>query len=102
MRVSAALGLGLLMVSRVPYRHAVSLVLRRRPFGHVIPFLLIFPLVLLYTKQVLTVAAWAFVLSGLVKWLWHRLTSGRQDSAEPAEHHAENEPSMDSLHRKSS
>lgn len=98
----AALGLGLLMVSRVPYRHAVSLVLRRRPFGHVIPFLLIFPLVLLYTKQVLAATAWVFVLSGVVKWLWHRLTSGRQESAEPVEHHAEIEASVDSLHRKSS
>lgn len=66
------LGLGLLMVSRVPYRHAVSVLLRRRPFEHVVAVLLIVPLLLLYTKQVLMVAAWAFVFSGIIRWMWSR------------------------------
>lgn len=66
----ATLGLGLLMVSRIPYRHAVSVLLRRRPFEHLIAVLLLVPLLLLYTKQVLTFAAWAFVFSGLVRVVW--------------------------------
>jgi CDP-diacylglycerol---serine O-phosphatidyltransferase len=82
----ATLALGLLMVSRVPYRHAVSVLLRRRPFEHLIAVLLLVPLLLLYTKQVLMVAAWSFVLSGIIRMVWAKL-SGQQPqiSAEPAD-----------------
>ncbi len=65
--------IALLMVSRVPYTHAVSLFLRRRPFGHVIPVLLLVPLLLRYTEQVLAIAAWSFVASGFVGFAWRRM-----------------------------
>jgi CDP-diacylglycerol--serine O-phosphatidyltransferase len=83
-----ALGVALLMVSQVPYRHAASILLKRRPFSHVIPFLLVLPLLLLYTKQTLTVVAWIFVLSGLARWAWDKYKGDEhpEASTEPAEH----------------
>lgn len=66
------LGVALLMVSRVKYSHAFNLLLRRRPFAHIIPVLLLVPLSLLYPKQVLTIAAWLFILAGAVKHLYRR------------------------------
>jgi CDP-diacylglycerol---serine O-phosphatidyltransferase len=71
------LGLGLLMVSNVPYRHMGSILLRRRKFSHFIVFLLLIPPSLLYVKEALTAFAWLFVISGLVTWAHAKLT-GRQ------------------------
>ncbi|MHC4479217.1 MAG: CDP-alcohol phosphatidyltransferase family protein [Planctomycetota bacterium] len=67
--------IGLLMVSRVRYVHAVSAFLRRRPFGHVVPILLAFALLLLYPAQVAVVLAWGFVVSGLVRTIVVRVTA---------------------------
>ena len=69
----AALGLALLMVSRLSYRHAVSAVLRRRPFWHVVPFLFAVAAMLLYTEWVCLIASWSFVASGAVRWAWRRV-----------------------------
>ena len=68
------LGVALLMISRVKYTHAFNLLMRRRPFGHIIPVLLIVPLFLLYPKQVLTFAAWAFILVGATRHLYRRVS----------------------------
>jgi CDP-diacylglycerol--serine O-phosphatidyltransferase len=86
-----ALGVALLMVSQVPYRHAASVLLKRRPFSHVVPFLLVFPLLLLYTKQTLTAAAWRFVLSGVIRWVWLKFKGepATQPSTEPAQEQAD-------------
>jgi CDP-diacylglycerol---serine O-phosphatidyltransferase len=62
--------LALLMVSRVPYVHFISSVLRRRPFGHVVIALVIILLVVKYTELAFTLGAWAFVLSGPIRLLW--------------------------------
>ncbi|GMV95784.1 MAG: CDP-alcohol phosphatidyltransferase family protein [Phycisphaerae bacterium] len=67
-----ALILALLMVSRVPYGHAVSSFLRRRPLGHVVVALLVLPLLWIWSPQTLCLAAWMFVLSGPLKWLYRR------------------------------
>lgn len=66
----------LLMVSRVPYTHLVSTLLSRRPFGQLPLMLLGVLLLLLYTQQVLVILAWAFVLSGPVRYAF-RLIAGR-------------------------
>jgi CDP-diacylglycerol--serine O-phosphatidyltransferase len=68
--------LALLMVSRVPYRHAVSAFLRRRPFSHVILVILVIPFVLLYPAPMLALVAWFFVISGPIRYLWQALTGG--------------------------
>ena len=77
----ATLVLALLMVSRVPYRHAVSSLLRQRPFGHVIAILLVLPLVFMFTEFVAFVAAWTFVLSGPIRYAFSK-PSPAEDSAE--------------------
>lgn len=94
-----ALGVALLMVSQVPYRHAASWLLKRRPFSHVIPFLLVLPLVLLYTKQTLTVVAWIFVLSGLYRWAALKLHGEDQPPAamDSPEQHTESSPAKKTL-----
>ncbi|HQE26961.1 MAG TPA: phosphatidylcholine/phosphatidylserine synthase [Phycisphaerae bacterium] len=89
-----ALGVALLMVSQVPYRHAASWLFKRRPFSHIIPMLLVLPLIVLYTKQTLTVVAWIFVLSGLVRWgiqKWRDHQRGGQDAG-GSDRHTESPP----------
>ena len=70
---ACTLMIALLMVSSIPYAHAVSSFLRRRPFGHVVPVLLVIPLLLRYTEQVLAIAAWSFIASGLVRFAWRKI-----------------------------
>ncbi|UCD29064.1 MAG: CDP-diacylglycerol--serine O-phosphatidyltransferase [Planctomycetota bacterium] len=67
------LTIGLLMVSRVPYVHAVSAFLRRRPFGHMVPVLLAFAMLLLYPEHLIVVAAWAFVASGPLRMILDKI-----------------------------
>ncbi|NLX13518.1 MAG: CDP-diacylglycerol--serine O-phosphatidyltransferase [Phycisphaerales bacterium] len=82
------LGLGLLMVSRVRYIHAAHLLLRRRPFWHVVAILLSFVLLLMFTEQVTFVIAWTFVLSGPVAFVLRKTkeppeeTEGRETPSE--------------------
>lgn len=67
---AATLALALLMVSRVRYVHFLSSFLRRRPFSHLIPTLLVVPLVFRYTELTLTAGAWIFILSGPIRRIW--------------------------------
>jgi CDP-diacylglycerol--serine O-phosphatidyltransferase len=78
------LAFALLMVSRVQYTHAVSWLLRRRPFEHVILVLLALPLIWIYTAQSMAVAAWFFALSGPARYVFSRVT-GRPTLTEPGE-----------------
>ena len=78
------LALALLMVSRVPYTHAASSFLRRRPFGHVVIVLLLLPLLWIWTEQTLFLVAWAFVLSGPVQWLLRPGRKGMSGDMPPA------------------
>lgn len=64
--------IALLMVSRVPYTHAVSLFFRRRPMEHVVGILLLLPFLIIYSEITLFLMAWAFVLSGPIRMLLHR------------------------------
>ncbi|NLE58798.1 MAG: phosphatidylcholine/phosphatidylserine synthase [Planctomycetes bacterium] len=77
------LAAALLMVSRLPYTHAVSWLLRRRPLEHVILVLLALPLIWIYTELSLLVIAWTFALSGPARYVVSRLTGGAARS-EPA------------------
>jgi len=78
------LAFALLMVSRVRYTHAVSWLLRRRPFEHVILVLLALPLIWIYTAQTMAVAAWFFALGGPARYVFYRLT-GRPALTEPGD-----------------
>ncbi len=79
------LGVALLMVSNVPYRHMGSVLLKRRPFSHVILFLLALPLVVMYVKQVAALFAIGFVLSGLVAWVRDAITGKSRGEQQPPE-----------------
>jgi len=72
--------IALLMVSRVPYTHAVSSLFRRRPLGHVVIILLILPFLIIYSELTLFLMAWAFILSGPIRLLLRR----NQPQAVPA------------------
>ncbi len=89
----AGLALALLMVSRLPYRHFVSTLLKRRPLEHVVVMVLAIPLVWIFTEIVAVAVAWTFVLSGPVSYvrLWRRgelpadEDTGDTQAHEPAE-----------------
>lgn len=85
------LALGLLMVSRIRYVHAAHLLLRRRPFWHVVAILLVFVLLLMYTEQVTFVVAWSFVFSGPVGYLVEKIKAPPAE-VEDRESHPEQTP----------
>ena len=72
--------IGLLMVSRIPYRPLISKLLRQRPFQHVIPLMLAIPCIYLFTEEVAVIFAWSFVLSGLVRFIIAKLSGTYTDS----------------------
>lgn len=85
--------IALLMVSRLPYRHAVSSFLSRRPFGHISLVLFGLPLFFLYTEQFCFLLAWSFVASGVIRYIY-RLATGTPDAtAATADDPIPNEPS---------
>jgi CDP-diacylglycerol--serine O-phosphatidyltransferase len=68
-----ALGLAILMVSRIPYPHVLNLYLRgRRPFSYLMRVLLFLGLVLWSMQTALVVIFGVFAGSGLVRWLYAR------------------------------
>lgn len=77
------LAIALLMVSRIPYMHALNALLRRRPFGHVVLVLMMLLLFLLHPSQMGVILAWAFVISGPAFKVW-RLIVGRPAEVAPA------------------
>jgi len=96
-----ALTVALLMVSRIPYIHALSILLRRRPFGHIILVLIVLVLVLLYPSQMGVVLAWTFALSGPALKLWRRFTGRPAVAGIPAQAPpASEEPRAQSTERK--
>ena len=74
-----AMGLGLLMVSRIPYLHMVNMVLRgRRSFTQVVAIVILFLVGLIVQFQLtIAVAAAAYALSGPAGWIKHRLQGSR-------------------------
>jgi len=77
-----AVGVALLMVSRVPYPHVVNQVFRgRRSFGHVVMIVFSFLLVMTMWGYALPVVWTAFVLSGPLRLAWRKLPSRRRHPA---------------------
>ena len=62
----------------------MSVLLRRRPFGHIVLVVLVVLLLLLYPAQMTVVLAWAFALSGPGLKL-HRMITGRPFHVGPAD-----------------
>lgn len=69
-----AFGVGILMVSRIPYPHVVNYYLRgKKPFGHLIKVLLFFGVVSWSAQTALLLIFLSFAASGVVKALHQRL-----------------------------
>jgi CDP-diacylglycerol--serine O-phosphatidyltransferase len=75
----------LLMVSRIPYTHALSVLLRRRPFGHVVLVVLALVLFLLHPQQMGVILAWTFVVTGPVMRFWRRMVIRPVEAASAAQ-----------------
>lgn len=70
----AAIGLAVLMVSRLRYVHFVNMYLRgRRPISHLVTILLVLAIAWIYPQLVLALLVWGYALSGPAARLWPRL-----------------------------
>jgi CDP-diacylglycerol--serine O-phosphatidyltransferase len=80
-----ALGLAVLMVSRIRYAHVINQYIRgRKPFAHLIRALLFFGLVI-WSRQVAFVLIFCgFAVSGFLKWLYYRVIRRGQPAADEA------------------
>ncbi len=73
-----ALGVAVLMVSRVRYPHVPNLYLKgRKPFGHFIRVLLMLAFLACYTEIALVLIFCGFAAGSLVKWLYFRVPVSR-------------------------
>ncbi|HUU83034.1 MAG TPA: CDP-alcohol phosphatidyltransferase family protein [Phycisphaerae bacterium] len=92
-----ALGLGLLMVSRIPYIHLANAYLRgRRPFGQVVGLMVLLAIFWWYKELTVAVVVGAYAASGPIAALLRRVRPGyftplAQSSPSPA-HTAETPP----------
>ena len=69
-----ALGVAVLMVSRIRYPHVPNLYLKgRKPFGHFIRVLLMLAFLACYTEMALVLIFCGFAASSFVKWLYSRV-----------------------------
>ncbi|OHB80141.1 MAG: hypothetical protein A2Z25_07055 [Planctomycetes bacterium RBG_16_55_9] len=69
-----ALGLSILMVSRIRYPHVLNQYLRgKKPFGHLIRGLLLLVFLFWYLQAALVLIFCGFAMSSLVKWLYFRV-----------------------------
>jgi CDP-diacylglycerol--serine O-phosphatidyltransferase len=68
-----ALGVALLMVSRVPYVHVANRMLhRRRNFNRVVQLVLAAAAIMIFREVALVIIFWGYVLTGLARLLWTR------------------------------
>ena len=69
-----ALGISILMVSRVRYPHVLNQYLRgKKPFGHLIRALLLLVFLYCYLQVALVVIFCGFAASSFVKWLYYKV-----------------------------
>lgn len=69
-----ALGVALLMVSRVPYPHLVNQLFRgRRSFNHIVSVVFALVAVMVIRSYSVPILCAAFVLSGPARYVWHDL-----------------------------
>ena len=80
-----ALGLAVLMVSRIRYAHVINQYIRgKKPFAHLIRALLFFGLVIWSRQVAFVVIFCGFAASGFLKWLYYRVIRRGQPAADEA------------------
>jgi CDP-diacylglycerol--serine O-phosphatidyltransferase len=79
-----AIGLAVLMVSRIRYSHVINQYIRgKKPFAHLIRALLFFGLVIWSRQVALVVIFCGFAASGFLRWFYYRIIRrGRQVTEE--------------------
>jgi len=77
-----ALGVGILMVSRIRYPHIVNQYIKgKKPFAHLIRILLFLAVVIWSRQAALVVIFCGFAASGFVRWAYHKIL--RKNTLEP-------------------
>jgi CDP-diacylglycerol--serine O-phosphatidyltransferase len=84
-----ALGVAILMVSRLRYPHILNQYLRgKKPFAHLIRVLLLFAFVIWSIQAALVLIFCAFAASSFVKWLYYKVIRNKGDLISAAQHPA--------------
>lgn len=69
-----AIGLAVLMVSRIRYSHVINQYIRgKKPFAHLIRALLFFGLVIWSRQVAFVIIFCGFAASGFLKWFYYRV-----------------------------
>jgi phosphatidylserine synthase len=80
-----ALGLAVLMVSRIRYAHVINQYIRgKKPFAHLIRALLFFGLVIWSRQVAFVVIFCGFAASGFLKWFYYKVIRRGQPAADEA------------------
>ena len=83
-----ALGVSVLMVSRIQYPHVLNQYIKgKKPFAHLIRALLFLGLIIWSRQVALVLIFCGFAASGFLKWLYYKVIHKRSDfalSAEPS------------------
>ncbi|MGA2171626.1 MAG: phosphatidylcholine/phosphatidylserine synthase [Sedimentisphaerales bacterium] len=80
-----ALGLAVLMVSRIRYSHVINQYIRgKKPFAHLIRTLLFFGLIIWSRQVAFVVIFCGFAASGFLKWFYYRVVRRDQPAADEA------------------
>ena len=84
-----ALGVAILMVSRLRYPHILNQYLRgKKPFAHLIRALLLLAFVIWSIQAALVLIFCAFAASSFVKWLYYKVIRNKGDLVSAAQHPA--------------
>ena len=84
-----ALGVAVLMVSRLRYPHILNQYLRgKKPFAHLIRALLLLAFVIWSIQAALVLIFCAFAASSFVKWLYYKVIRNKGDLISAAQHPA--------------
>ncbi|MHC4174321.1 MAG: CDP-diacylglycerol--serine O-phosphatidyltransferase [Planctomycetota bacterium] len=84
-----ALGVAILMVSRLRYPHILNQYLRgKKPFAHLIRVLLLLAFVIVSIQAALVLIFCAFAASSFVKWFYYKVIRNKGDLVSAAQHPA--------------
>ena len=69
-----AIGMALLMISRIPYPHLINLYFKgRKPFEHLVWLVIVISLIYWSLQSALLLIFCGFALSGFVRWFYYKI-----------------------------
>jgi CDP-diacylglycerol--serine O-phosphatidyltransferase len=94
-----AIGVGVLMISRIRYPHVLNQYLKgKKPFEHLIKALLLLAFVIWNIQAAMVLIFCGFAASNLLKWIYYKLIRKIDKSAQLGEHLVVSAASSDSGH----